>query len=84
MADLARQLDLDAATLRDTVAQFNAAPRAGNDAAFGKGGNAYNRYLGDPALTARNPCLGSVDTGPFYAVKVYPGDIGTAAPREAW
>ena len=44
---------------------------------FGKGSTAYNRYLGD-ADHQPNPCLGPVQTGPFYAVKVYAGDIGTA------
>ena len=49
----------------------------GQDPDFGKGGTAYNRYLGDPEHQP-NPCLAPLGDGPYYAVKVYPGDIGTA------
>jgi succinate dehydrogenase/fumarate reductase flavoprotein subunit len=77
--DLARQLGLDPAALSSTVARFNALANKGEDTDFGKGGNAYNRYLGDPAITNGNPCLGPITKAPFYAVRVYPGDIGTAA-----
>ncbi len=45
--------------------------------AFGKGSSEYNRYLGDPN-NKPNACLGPIETSPFYAVKVWPGDIGTA------
>ncbi len=76
--DLARQLGLDGTVLAETVAAFNRGAREGRDAAFGKGGDAYNRYLGDPTVKDGNPCLGTVETAPFYAVRVYPGDIGTA------
>ena len=76
--DLARQLSLDPAALASTLARFNALAEKGEDTDFGKGGNAYNRYLGDPAITEGNPCLGPITKGPFYAVRVYPGDIGTA------
>ena len=76
--DLARQLSLDPAALASTLARFNALAEKGEDTDFGKGGNAYNRYLGDPAITEGNPCLGPITKAPFYAVRVYPGDIGTA------
>uniref|UniRef100_UPI0013D78D82 FAD-binding protein n=1 Tax=Klebsiella pneumoniae TaxID=573 RepID=UPI0013D78D82 len=62
----------------DSVARFNRYAAAGRDPDFGKGGTAYNRYLGDGEMKQGNPCLGPLDTAPFYAVKVYPGDIGTA------
>jgi succinate dehydrogenase/fumarate reductase flavoprotein subunit len=78
IAELARKLDVDAANLAESVAQMNRAAASGNDPAFGKGSTAYNRYLGDPAHTP-NPCLGPIETPPFYAVRVFPGDIGTAA-----
>ena len=32
--------------------------------------------IGDPTI-GPNPCLGPIDHGPFYAVKVVPGDLGT-------
>lgn len=78
LASLAAQLGIDPVALSESVASFNAGARTGRDVQFGKGGNAYNRYLGDPTIKDRNPNLGTVETGPFYAVRVYPGDIGTA------
>ena len=50
--------------------------KAGTDPDYGRGGNAYNRSLGD-AGHGPNPCLGEIRQGPFYAVRLYPGDIGT-------
>ncbi|MES1264313.1 MAG: FAD-binding protein, partial [Variovorax sp.] len=46
--------------------------------AFGKGSKAYNRYQGD-ALVAPNPCVAPLAHGPFYAIKLVVGDIGTFA-----
>jgi predicted oxidoreductase len=45
---------------------------------FGKGSLAYNRYQGD-ALHAPNPCVAPLEHGPFYAIKLVIGDIGTFA-----
>jgi succinate dehydrogenase/fumarate reductase flavoprotein subunit len=78
IGELARKLDIDALAFADSVAQMNSAAVSGNDPAFGKGSTAYNRYLGDAAHQP-NPCLGPIDTPPFYAVRIFPGDIGTAA-----
>ncbi len=74
---LAELLGIDATGLQSSAEDFNRAADLGVDAAFGKGSTAYNRYLGD-AAHAPNPCLGPLRQGPFYAVKVYAGDIGTA------
>src|SRR3546814_20287808 len=38
--------------------------------------SAYDRYYGDPRVKP-NPSLGVIDQGPFYAVKMVPGDLGT-------
>lgn len=75
--ELAQKLDIAPAALAQSVARFNQLAAAGHDADFGKGSTAYNQYLGD-ADHHPNPCLGSLDTAPFYAVQVWPGDIGTA------
>ncbi len=74
---LASQLGIDAIGLRDSVARFNRFADIGVDEDFGKGSTEYNRYLGD-ADHVPNPCLGQLRQGPFYAVKVYAGDIGTS------
>ena len=47
------------------------------DEDFGKGSDAYQRNLGD-ASHKPNPCIGALAKPPFYAVKVYPGDIGAS------
>ena len=56
---------------------FNRDAAQGEDREYGKGANAYNRYLGDAALSP-NPCLAPLDCAPYYAIRVYPGDIGAA------
>jgi len=78
VADLARAIDVDPETLEATVAEFNKSARSGQDPAFGKGSKAYNRYQGD-ALVTPNPCVAPLDQGPFYAIKLVIGDLGTFA-----
>lgn len=76
LAELARVAGIDPAALERTVAAYNRDARAGEDTAFGKGSTAYNRFNGDPAF-APNPCLTPIEQGPFYAVEVVVGDLGT-------
>lgn len=78
LSALAGTLDIEPSALLESARAFNEGARVGRDP-LGKGGDAYNRYLGDPTVKDGHPNLGKIDTGPFYAVKVYPGDIGTAA-----
>jgi succinate dehydrogenase/fumarate reductase flavoprotein subunit len=76
--DLARAVGLPETALSLTVARHNAFAETGVDEDFGKGSDAYQRNLGDPAHKP-NPCIGALAKPPFYAVKVYPGDIGASA-----
>jgi succinate dehydrogenase/fumarate reductase flavoprotein subunit len=76
LKDLADQAGVNSAGLVQTVARFNRHAVNGKDPEFGKGGNAYDRHLGD-ASHQPNPCVAPVLRAPFYAVKVYPGDVGT-------
>lgn len=76
VADLARQLNIDPATLEATVREYNEHARFGRDPKFGRGSKAYNRYQGD-ALHGPNPCVEPLQTGPFYALKLVPGDLGS-------
>jgi succinate dehydrogenase/fumarate reductase flavoprotein subunit len=78
VAELATQIGVVPATLEATVAEFNATARAGEDPAFGKGTKAYNRYQGD-ALVQPNPCVAPLEQGPYYAIRLVIGDIGTFA-----
>ncbi|OAJ53192.1 3-oxosteroid 1-dehydrogenase [Paraburkholderia ginsengiterrae] len=73
---LAAQIGVDAQGLRDTVAKMNRYAASGVDEEFAKGGNVFDTYYGDPSVKP-NPCLAPLDTGPFYAVRIDAGDIGT-------
>ncbi|MFF9145776.1 FAD-dependent oxidoreductase [Streptomyces sp. NPDC014861] len=61
--------------LRATVDRFNGFARAGRDEDFHRGDSVYDRYYGDPTLP--NPNLAPLEKGPFHAIPVHPGDIGT-------
>ncbi|MBR0797693.1 FAD-dependent oxidoreductase [Bradyrhizobium jicamae] len=78
LAELAAQAGIDAKGLEATVAEFNKTAEEGRDPLFGKGSRAYNRYQGD-ALHGPNPCVAPLDHGPFYAIKMVIGDLGTYA-----
>jgi 3-oxosteroid 1-dehydrogenase len=74
--ELAKRLSIPADNLKDTIRRFNAEAIEGTDSEFGRGASPYDRYYGDPKVTP-NPTLAPLDTPPFYAVPIYPGDIGT-------
>jgi succinate dehydrogenase/fumarate reductase flavoprotein subunit len=78
LAELARECGIDPGPLAQTVAAFNANAAKGLDPQFGRGASAYNRVQGD-AGHRPNPSLGTLKTGPFYAVKILPGSLGTFA-----
>jgi succinate dehydrogenase/fumarate reductase flavoprotein subunit len=76
LAELARNAKLDAAGLEQTVRNYNVGAAQGEDPAFGRGRTSFNRYLADPAHKP-NPCVGPIGKGPYYALKVIMGDLGT-------
>ncbi|MFG2620120.1 FAD-dependent oxidoreductase [Streptomyces sp. NPDC048507] len=73
LEELARQTA--APGLPAAVARFNGFAERGRDEDFGRGDSVYDRYYGDPTLP--NPNLAPIAKGPFYALPVHPGDIGT-------
>jgi succinate dehydrogenase/fumarate reductase flavoprotein subunit len=75
-AELANATGIEAATLSETIAAFNAHAARGEDPQFGKGSSVYNRANGDPQHRP-NPCLAPLAEPPFYAVRVVAGDIAT-------
>lgn len=77
LAELAQQLGLDPQTLGETVARYNRDAAAGVDPEFAKGGNSYNRAMGDPGHQP-NTCNAPLTNAPFYAVTLYTGDLGTS------
>ena len=75
LTELAASIGVPAEALTATVARWNAMAARGIDEDFGRGQSAYDRYYGDPTL--KNPCMDQIDSGPFYAVRVEVGDLGT-------
>ncbi|MGF6837386.1 succinate dehydrogenase/fumarate reductase flavoprotein subunit [Paraburkholderia youngii] len=76
--ELAAKLGIDAAGLADNVARINHYAKTGVDPEFQRGTTDYQRANGDANWPGPNPCLGPIVRAPFYAVRLYPGDIGAA------
>lgn len=77
LAELAALCGIDAGGLAAEVTRFNGFCASGVDADYGRGSRAFDRAHGDPTVKP-NPNLGTIEQGPFYAVAMYPGDVGTA------
>jgi succinate dehydrogenase/fumarate reductase flavoprotein subunit len=78
ITELAAKLKMPAPALEQTIAAMNAYASTGVDPEFGRGTTAYHRFHGDASFDGPNPTLGPIATPPFYAVQLYPGDIGAA------
>jgi len=78
LAQLAEQCGIEANALAETVATYNRYAKQGFDPQFHKGSTPYNRVQGDAAHQP-NPCLAPIESGPYYAVKLLPGSLGTFA-----
>lgn len=76
LPDLARKCGINPDALAAEVARFNSNAAAGKDPDFGRGDSPIDRIYGDPSVKP-NPCLRPLDQPPFYAVAMWPGDIGT-------
>ncbi|MDR7085390.1 3-oxosteroid 1-dehydrogenase [Aeromicrobium panaciterrae] len=76
LAKLAEAIAVPTDALESTIERFNGFAKTGNDEDFHRGDSAYDRYYADPRVKP-NPSLHSIDQGPFYAVKIVPGDLGT-------
>jgi succinate dehydrogenase/fumarate reductase flavoprotein subunit len=79
---LAGKLGVDAQGLTTSVQQINRYAQTGVDPDFGRGVTAYQQNIGDATAGHKNPNLGPIATAPFYAVKLYPGDIGASTGLE--
>jgi len=76
IAELAKAMGVDPAKLDQTIARFNASAAKGEDPEFHRGEAAYDKMYGDYRHQP-NPCLRPLTEAPFYAMPIYPGDIGT-------
>ncbi|MEZ5649326.1 MAG: FAD-dependent oxidoreductase [Burkholderiaceae bacterium] len=76
LQELAARAGIDPAGLQNTVAAYNGPAARGEDPEFGRGRTSFNRYLADPAHKP-NPCVAPIQQGPFYALRIVMGDLGT-------
>lgn len=76
IAELARACGLPPENLEETVRRFNQFAATGKDLDFHRGDSAYDRVYSDPRVKP-NPNLGEITQPPFFAVRVWPGDLGT-------
>lgn len=80
--ELARKIGVPPEALVETVKTMNGYAQAGVDTQYGRGGNAYDVMFGDPTVKP-NPCIGPIEKGPFYAVPINLGDLGTKGGLKA-
>ncbi|MDP9141634.1 MAG: FAD-binding protein, partial [Pseudomonadota bacterium] len=73
---LAAKIGVDGTNLAKTIVKMNEFAKTGVDTEFHKGETAIDRYYSDPSVKP-NTCLGPIVKAPFYAVPMYPGEIGT-------
>lgn len=80
LEELAAKAGIDAEGLTATVARFNDMVRKGHDDDFNRGDNTYDNFYmwGDTDFEAPYRTLGVIDKGPYYAVKMEAGALGTA------
>jgi succinate dehydrogenase/fumarate reductase flavoprotein subunit len=74
---LAEAIGVEPSALARTLERYNASARNGIDPEFGRGSSIYQRHLGDAGHTP-NPCVAPIEQPPFYALRIYPADLGTA------
>ena len=74
--ELARKCEIDGEALKATIERFNTLAEKGDDEDFGRGKSASDRYYADPNAGV-NPSLAPLKKAPFYAIRIYPGDLGT-------
>lgn len=76
LEELAEKIGVPAESLVATVERFNGFARSGVDEDFHRGESAYDKYYSDPTVEP-NCSLAPIEKGPFYAVTIVPGDLGT-------
>lgn len=76
LAELAEKIGVDVQGLESATQRQNEFARSGKDLDFGRGDSENDRYYSDPTVSP-NPNLAPIEQAPFYAMAVYPGDLGT-------
>ncbi|KAK6366830.1 hypothetical protein LTS17_010381 [Exophiala oligosperma] len=74
--DLAAKIGVPVNNLIEAVEQNNKNAALCKDEKFNRGNGPYDRFLGDPSHKP-HPNLGTCTQAPFYALKMYPGNVST-------
>jgi 3-oxosteroid 1-dehydrogenase len=73
---LAEQYGIDPHGLSGQMEKYNENAIHGSDPEFEKGKHPIDHYYSDPSVKP-NSCVGPVNTPPYYAIEIWPGDLGT-------
>lgn len=76
LESLARRIGVEPAGLIGTVVRFNQFAEKGADLDFRRGASPVDRANGHPSRRG-HPNLGPLTQAPYWAVPLYPGDVGT-------
>lgn len=76
LGELAEKCGINPENLKKTVKKFNSYAYQGIDDDFQRGNDIYDRYYSDHRVLP-NSTLAPIENAPFWAVKYYPGDLGT-------
>ena len=74
---LENKIGIKKGNLSDTVNIFNGFVEKGEDLAFSRGKSEYDYFYGDRSLEGISATLGKIEQGPFYAVELSMGCLGT-------
>lgn len=76
LEELAQKCGIEVESLKKTIVRFNSFALNGKDEDFGRGQDIYDRYYADPRVMPNNN-LATIAKPPYYATRIYPGDLGT-------
>jgi succinate dehydrogenase/fumarate reductase flavoprotein subunit len=77
LRELAVTLGISPEGLAETISAYNPFARKGEDPAFGRGADAFEKAHGGPHDRGQHPNIAPIEAPPFYALKIIPGDIAT-------
>ncbi len=82
VSELAVRIGVPPDALEATVARFNEHARRGDDPDHGRGRSAFDHFNGDRTLEPPFTTLGPLDAGPYHALRIECGSLGTnGGPR---
>lgn len=77
LEELAAKIGVDAAVFVQSVERFNTHAAEAQDPDFGRGVSQYDRFYGDRSRPGAAATLGPLAQGPFHAVQLKLGALGT-------